>query len=121
MAGVTDPFHDFVEDLFAPLGPVRIRRMFGGAGVYAHEVMFALLADGEIYLKADDRLQADLAAEGSEAFTWVRPSDGKAMQMSYWRLPSADAEDPEAASEWARRALSVALTAKRAPKRSPKR
>ena len=38
-------FHAFVVELFAGLGPVRIRRMFGGAGVYAGEVMFALIDD----------------------------------------------------------------------------
>lgn len=41
----TDPFHEFVAELFAPLGSVSIRRMFGGAGVYFEGVMFALLAD----------------------------------------------------------------------------
>ena len=33
---------DWLHDLFEPFGPVSIRRMFGGAGVYRDGVMFAL-------------------------------------------------------------------------------
>ena len=71
-----DPFHEFVTELFAPMGPVTIRRMFGGAGVYAAGVMFALLAEDEIYLKVDDALKAELEREGSAPFTFVM-KDGK--------------------------------------------
>ena len=33
-----------IRDLFQELGPVRVRRMFGGQGIYAGERMFALEA-----------------------------------------------------------------------------
>jgi TfoX/Sxy family transcriptional regulator of competence genes len=59
-----DSFHDFVKELFASLGPVQVKRMFGGAGGYADGVMFLLLADDAIYLKADDALKAELREEG---------------------------------------------------------
>ncbi len=93
--------------------------MFGGAGVFAGDVMFALVADGEVYLKTDDALRRALEAEGSAPFRWTRPSDGKVIDMSYLRLPDAAADDPEAASAWGRRALDVALKAKagRPPRR----
>jgi len=116
MAKTPDPFHDFVLELFAPLGPVTVRRMFGGAGVFADKVMFALLADGEVYLKCDEALRAALAEEGSEPFHWTRPSDGKVFDMGYLKLPDDAAEDPGLASEWGRRALDVALKAKSARK-----
>lgn len=107
-----------MEELFEPLGPVRIRKMFGGARVYAHDVMFALLADEVVYLKADDALRAELEAEGSDPFVWTRPSDGKQMEMGYVSLPTDAAEEPEAASAWGRKALDVALKAQAAkPKR----
>lgn len=115
-----DPFFDFVEELFAPMGPVRIRKMFGGAGVFADDVMFALIADDMIYLKTDAPLRTALEAEGSEPFAYERPSDGKVFDMGYLALPSEAAEDAEAASEWGRRALDVALKA-RAAKAKKKR
>jgi DNA transformation protein len=51
---------DEVADIFASFGPVKCRRMFGGLGIYADGVMFALSGFGEIYLKADDALAARL-------------------------------------------------------------
>ena len=121
MAKPPDPFHEFVAELFEPLAAVRIKRMFGGAGVYAHEVMFALLADEAIYLKVDDTLKAALEAEGSEPFRFEM-KDGTVAEMKYFRLPDVAMDDPEEASDWARRALDVALKAKKskAPKRKRK-
>ncbi|MFT5776028.1 TfoX/Sxy family protein [Hyphomonas sp.] len=113
MAKPPDPFHDFVTDLFAPMGDVRIKRMFGGAGVYAQGMMFALLAEDVIYLKTDAALRSALEFEGGEAFVWERPSDGKRMEMGYVGLPSAAMDDADDASAWGRRALSVALAAKK--------
>lgn len=113
MARGQDPFHDFVVDLFAPMGDVRIKRMFGGAGVYAQSVMFALLADDVIYLKTDAALRIALEAEGGEVFAWERPSGGKRMEMGYVSLPSAAMDDAEDASVWGRRALAVALAARK--------
>ena len=42
---VTEGFKDFVTELLSGVGPVTIRNMFGGAGVYADGVMFAIVAD----------------------------------------------------------------------------
>ena len=106
-----DPFHEFVAELFEPLGHIRIKRMFGGAGVYALDVMFALLADDEIYLKVDDALKDALEDEGSTPFRFVT-KDGKVAEMKYYRLPDAAMDDAEEASIWGRRALDVALKAK---------
>lgn len=108
--------HDFVIELFAQLGPVRVKRMFGGAGVYAGEVMFALLDDDAIYLKTDPPLRAELAAAGSTHWTY-RHKDGRTEVSSYWRLPDAALDDPEEAARWGRRALAVAQAIKAAPKR----
>lgn len=108
-----DPFHEFVIELFGPLGPVRVRRMFGGAGVFADSVMFALLADEVIYLKTDTDLRAALEAEGGRPFIWTRPGDGKQVDMGYVRIPDAALDDPDLASRWGRRALQVARAAKK--------
>ena len=103
-----DPFHEFVAELFAPMGPVSIRRMFGGAGVFRDGLMFALLGDDTIYLKTDATLRADLEAEGCAPFLWTKPSTGEQVDMGYVSLPSSAMDDPDEASAWARRALAVA-------------
>lgn len=109
MAG--DSFHEFVKELFAGVGPVQIKRMFGGAGGYADGVMFLLLADDTIYLKVDDALKAELAAEGCGPFVWVPqsgPRAGEKLDLGYWRPPDSALDDPEEAAMWGRKALAVA-------------
>ena len=44
---------EFIHDLFQPFGAVTVRRIFGGAGLFADGVMFGLVSGGQIYLKAD--------------------------------------------------------------------
>ena len=117
-----DGFHAFTRELFAGLGPVTVKRMFGGAGAYAEGVMFALLAEDTIYLKADDALKAELAKEKSQPFVWTPlngPRAGEKVEMGYWRLPEAALDDPDLAVFWGRKALLVAQAKARATK--PKR
>jgi DNA transformation protein len=117
-----DSFHEFVKELLAGMGPVQIKRMFGGAGGYADGVMFLLLADDAIYLKADDALKAELRAEGSGPFVWTPengPRAGEQVEMGYWRLPDSALDDPDEAAGWGRKALAVAKSKAKAKK--PKR
>jgi DNA transformation protein and related proteins len=111
----------FAEDLFSGMGPVKARRMFGGAGLYADAVMFALVDEGRIYLKTDEALQADLKAAGATAWIYTErkgPKAGVPQETSYWSLPEPALDDPEEACDWARRALAIALARKAAaPKR----
>ena len=99
---------ELVTELFADLRGVSTRRMFGGAGVYAQGVMFALVDDDVIYLKVDDALRADLTAEGSVPWVYGARA-GEPIQTGYVSLPDAALDDPETACAWARRALDVAL------------
>ena len=108
MAKPPDPFHEFVAELLAPMGPVSIRRMFGGAGVFRDGLMFALLADETIFLKTDASLRQDLEAQGGAPFVWTKPSTGEAIDMGDVSLPSSAMDDPDEASLWASRALAVA-------------
>ncbi|MDX2274948.1 MAG: TfoX/Sxy family protein [Hyphomonadaceae bacterium] len=106
-----DSFHDFVCELFAGVGSISVKRMFGGAGVYTEGLMFALLADEVIYIKADTALKAELMREGSGPFVWTPengPRAGEQVEMGYWRLPDAALDEPDLAAAWGRKALNVA-------------
>lgn len=122
---MANSFHDFVKELFAGMGPIAVKRMFGGAGGYADGVMFLLIADDAIYLKTDEPLRAALREECSGPFVWEPssgPRAGEKVEMSYWRLPDAALDDPELAVEWGRKALAVAIAkAKAKPKKKAKR
>jgi len=110
---------DEVADIFAAFRrPVRCRRMFGGMGVYADGVMFALVSDGRLYLKADLAFSLDLRETGSEPFTYE--ARGKRVTLGFWSLPESALDDATAAAEFADRALRVALAvaATATPRRS---
>jgi hypothetical protein len=64
---------EFICDLFAPFGPVAVRRMFGGAGIYREGLMFALEFDGAIFLKVDAASIPDFEREGSRPFESAAP------------------------------------------------
>jgi DNA transformation protein len=66
---VSAAYKSFIQDLLSDFGPVSIRYMFSGAGVYADGVMFAILAHDTLYLKADEVSARDFAAEGKGPFT----------------------------------------------------
>ncbi|MBI3439030.1 MAG: TfoX/Sxy family protein [Proteobacteria bacterium] len=110
------------------MGPVQIKRMFGGAGGYTDGLMFLLLADDTIHIKAnDDAIKADLIAEGSGPFVWIPqngPRKGEQIDLGYWRLPDAALDDPDEAVKWARRALALAkakAAAKKPKAKAPRR
>ncbi len=103
-----DPdFGDWVREHFAALGPLEIKRMFGGAGVYANGLMFALLDDGVVWLKADETNAPPLIEAGARQFTFPT-KDGQAMTMAYWSLPEPAMDDPDDAVSWARQAIEAA-------------
>lgn len=116
-----DSFHEYVKELFAGLGLVQIKRMFGGAGGYADGVMFLLLADETIHIKADEALKAELREEGSGPFEWTPqngPRAGEKIDLGYWRLPDSALDDPDEAAAWGRKALAIARA--KAAARRPK-
>jgi DNA transformation protein and related proteins len=97
---------DAIRDLFQGLGEVRIRRMFGGQGVFSDDLMFALEAGGELFLKADAETAGAFAAAGSRQFVYTK--DGRPTPMSYWRLPDSAVDDPDEAARWGRLAVDAA-------------
>ena len=119
MRAVSEDFAAHVQELLSGLGAIRIKRMFGGAGVYVHDLVFGLLINETLYLKADDLTEAEFRAAGSEPF--IFEAKGKSIPMRYWRLPDDAADDREAAERWARLALDAALRAKKPKKKGAAR
>jgi DNA transformation protein len=111
---------DFIRDLFAPFGPVTVRRMFSGAGIFADGLMIGLVVRDVIYLRADETTIADFEREGCNAFTYTRGKKaGRPTQQAlpYWRLPERLYDDPDELAEWARRSFAITERKKSAPKK----
>jgi DNA transformation protein and related proteins len=97
---------EFIKELFSVFGPVSVRRMFGGAGIFADGLMIGLISGDEIYLKADDRNAPSFEAEGMTPFRYG--AKRRRVVMSYWRMPARLFDDPEELAQWARTALGAA-------------
>ena len=113
----TSDFAAYAVELLGTVGRVAARRMFGGYGLYCDGVMFALIADDVLYLKADDASRPEFERAGSEPF--VYDARGRRTTMAYWRAPDEAMESRELAAPWARTALAAALRA-RSAKRKPR-
>jgi DNA transformation protein len=98
---------DDIQELFSVFGPVSVRRMFGGAGIYADGTMFALVASGVIYLKADEVNTPAFERENLAPFTY-ETRHGQHGVMSYRRIPDRLYDDAEELAAWARDALAAA-------------
>ena len=120
---VSDGFKGLVAELLAPVGPIAIKRMFGGAGVMLEGVMFALVADDVLYFKVDDRTRARFESEGMGPFTYAT-KNGDNVLNSYYRAPERLYDEPDEMLAFAREAADAALararlrSAKAGPKKA---
>jgi DNA transformation protein and related proteins len=114
-------FTEYLKDCLSVVGPVTVKRMFGGAGVYADGVMFGLVANDVLYFKADSRNENDYIAEELEPFTY--DGKNKPIKMSYWQVPERVFDDPDEMTVWAEAALGAARRAavKKKPAKTAKK
>lgn len=108
-------FADHVIDLLERFGRCEARRMFGGFGIFHQGLMFGLIADGSLYLKADAESRPLFEAEGREAFTYYKKD--KPYRLFYYLAPEAFFEDADACRQRARTAFDAALRNPQKPKK----
>lgn len=100
---------EWICDVTRDMGTIRIKRMFGGAGLFCDNLMFGLEADGGIFFKADDVNRPDFEAVGSQPFSYL--SKARRVSLSYWRIPEMLVDDEEEMRIWALRAFEAAKRA----------
>jgi len=117
---VTDSFVAFVLEQLEPVGPITTKRMFGGVGLYAGDLFFALLAGDVLYLKADDSTRGALESAGARPFQPYpdRPGGGT---MQYYSVPAAILEDRDELTAWAVRSVAIARAQRASPTKRRKR
>ncbi len=112
-----DSFVEFVTEQLAALGTITARPMMGGRTLYCDGAVFALVAAGELYLKADDQNRAVFTDRGWPAF---RPDPDKPGTMSYYLVPAEVLENRDELARWAGEALAAGRRAKAKKTRQPK-
>jgi DNA transformation protein len=118
---VSDGFVALVLEQLDSLGPMTRKRMFGGVGLYAGDLFFALIAGDVLYLKADESTRGALEGAGARPFQPYpdRPRDNGIMQ--YYGVPAAILEDRDELTAWVTRSVAVARTQHAIPPRRRKR
>ena len=99
---------DDLRDMFAGLGTIQIKRMFGGKGIYHNGLITALVVDGEVLLKADAVTMPEFVAAGSRQWTY-ESRKGKAAAMPYWSIPDSAIDDPDELAMWTRKAYEASV------------
>jgi DNA transformation protein and related proteins len=103
---VSKDFLAYVLEQLRLLSGVTSRRMFGGIGLYADGVFFALIDDDTLYLKVGDSNRAEYLQRGSKPF--VPFPDKSEVSMSYFNVPVEVLDEAEDLRRWAQQSVAVA-------------
>ncbi|HEV8599248.1 MAG TPA: TfoX/Sxy family protein [Gemmatimonadales bacterium] len=112
---VSPSYRQFVVDSLERVAQgIRAKSMFGGVGLYAGELFFALIDGDTLYLKVDATTRGDFETRGMGPF---RPFGEEGEVMQYYELPAELLEEPEELRAWVEKAIEVARRAKHPAKR----
>ena len=99
-----------IEEMFSSLGPITIKRMFGGKGMYRDGVIIAVDLFDEVMLKADEQTAPEFERAGARQ--WVYQREGKSpVAMPYWSIPEDAYDDPDLMEKWVRLAYEAGMRA----------
>jgi DNA transformation protein len=117
MRSARNEFTDYVVELMSGWATVSVRRMFGGYGLYREGLMFALVAEDELFFKTDMGNVTQFEQAGIRPF--VYQNQARTVQMSYWSAPEASLESPDEMGNWCQSAYGAALRAQAAKASKP--
>ncbi len=101
---VSQSYRDFVLEQLGRVTPVTGKSMFGGVGIYAQGLFFALIAEDRLYFKVNDVTRPEFERRGMEPF---RPF-GEDSAMGYYEVPAEVLEDVALLESWMKTAIDVA-------------
>ncbi len=105
MAHADNEFVDYIIDqMVDPL--VYAKKMFGGYGIYRDGAFFAVVDDGVLYLKTNDRTRGWYLAEGMGPF---RPNPKQTLK-NYYEVPEHVLDDAPLFREKAEESWRIAGT-----------
>jgi DNA transformation protein len=99
-------FVSYLNEVFELFGPITARKMFGGYGIYHQGLMFGLVTNDTLYLKADAENAGDFNKQRLGTFEYQK--NGKVTQTPYYLAPTELMADRELAALWARRSYGAA-------------
>lgn len=104
-------FKDFIAERLGFIEGIIFKSMFGGYGIYKDGIVFAIIADDQLFFKVNDDLKEQYESMGSTPFTYEN-NKGKKISMSYWELPADILENDEELEKWVDQSVAVSLSPK---------
>ena len=114
-------FAEFLSEQLAPIGSIKLRRIFGKTGVFCDGLMLGMVANDALYFRVDDQNRAAFKeAESTAPLNYAK--QGAMIDLAFWRAPERLFDEPDELIAWARAALAAAhrVAVKREPA-TPKR
>ena len=100
MATKHDGFKDYVLDQLVDLRSVTYRAMFGGYGLYRHDIFFGIIHKSRLYFKTDRITALRYRDRGMKPF---KPSAAQTLK-NYYEVPIEVLEDSDDLTTWASQA-----------------
>lgn len=107
-------FVEFIIEQMSFISGLSVRAMFSGHGVYQDDCMFALIINDQLYFKADANTRGEYEAQGLKPFTYM--ARGKHVSVNYFEAPPEVFDEIDAMRNWAHKALTTAMKAKKSQK-----
>src|SRR5689334_19125116 len=97
-------FAEFLSEQLAPLGSIKLRRMFGKTGVFCDGLMLGMVTNDALYFRVDDQNRAAFKeAESTPPLNYAK--QGAMIDLAFWRAPERLFDEPDELVSWARTAL----------------
>ena len=104
-----------LEDVLGHIQGITSRAMFGGYGIYREGIIFAIIAENQLFFKVGDSNISDYEEMKSHPFVYEHGKHRKTT-MSYWLVPDEILNDKTKTLEWVEKAV-VASKASKRPKK----
>lgn len=100
-------FKDYITtDVLSHLDNIKTKSMFGGYGIYWHDVFIAIIADNELYTKVNKELKDKYKTLGYYPFTYQQKN--KMVELNYINVPLEIIESPNAIRKRLEESYSIA-------------
>jgi DNA transformation protein and related proteins len=109
----------YILEQLSALPALRSNRMFGGVGLYSDGLFFGLIDDDTLFFKTSEANIQEYQARKMPRF--MPFPDRPESVLGYHQVPADIIEDVEALTDWARKAVSVALSAQAAKAARPRK
>ena len=113
MSSKNRAFHDHILlDVFADIPGITSKSMFGGWGFYKDGIIFAIIAENQLYFKVDDINLPNFEKLNSHPFLYQKDNN-KQTTMPYWQLPESIWDDPHELKKWVDESVQASMRSKK--------